>query len=60
MNHWHPDLIIAEQRLGALRAQADRERLAALVPPRRRPLRLRVHLDFQLTFGRMAPPKTVG
>ncbi|HEY8641522.1 MAG TPA: hypothetical protein VIO84_02025 [Candidatus Dormibacteraeota bacterium] len=58
MNHWHPDLLIAEQRIAELRAQADRERLAARVPPRRRPLRLRIHLDFQLTLGRVAPPKT--
>jgi hypothetical protein len=60
VNHWHPDLIVAEQRVAERRAQADRERLADQVRQRRSPLRLRIHLDFQLTFGRVVPPKTVG
>ncbi len=60
MNHWHPDLIVAEQRIAEMRARAARERLADWVRPRRHPLRLRVHLDFQVTFGRAAPPKTAG
>lgn len=52
MNHWHPDLVVAERRIADLRKQADRERLADAARSGRSPLRLRVHLDFQLTFGR--------
>ena len=52
MNHWYPDLIVAERRLADLRAQADRERLAAGAG--RSPLSLRIHLDLQLTLGRVA------
>jgi len=55
MNHWYPDLVVAERRMTELREQADRERLAAAARPRRSPFRLRIHLDVQLTFGRVRP-----
>ena len=57
MNHWHPDLIVAERRMADLRAQAERERLADTATAGRNPLSLRIHLDLQLTLGRAARPE---
>jgi hypothetical protein len=57
VNHWHPDLIVAEGRMAEMRAEAEHERLAALAREGRTPLSLRIHLDLQLTLGRTARPE---
>jgi len=57
VNHWHPDLIVAERRLEDLRARAARERLGDLARQRGRPVSLRIHLDLQLTLGRTPRPE---
>jgi hypothetical protein len=54
MNDWYPDLLVAQRKIADRVAEADRERLARWVTAHRSPFRLRVHLDFQVTFGRAA------
>ncbi len=54
MNDWYPDLLVAQRRIADRMAEAAQERIAKEMAPKREALRLRVHIDLQVTFGRAA------
>lgn len=51
MNDWHLDVALARGRVADRLADANHRRLAAGAPEGRRPLRVQLRLNLEISFG---------